>query len=276
MQKIPYGKRTKLDPKSQSTIHLGYSNLSNGYRLYDLKTKKIFISCGVKFDEKLRWNWKTAIVENSKSNNAAGDENEDLKWNWEITVVENNDDGDENLFDNEESVDENDKSLAIRGTRPLQEIYSRCNMVVIEPNEVLKVLKDEKWKEAMDGEMQMIAMNKTCSNEATLYVKKFGNAVKLIVSLYVDDLLITGPNDEFLKEFKAQIKSEFDMTDLGKMSFFISLEFLQLKDQNFLHQSKYAEDLLKKFNMNFCKLAPMPLTMGWKLSKDDGEINIDA
>lgn len=40
----------------------------------------------------------------------------------------------------------------------------------------------------------------------------------LIVALYMDDLLITSPDNHHLAEFKSQMICEFEMTDLGLMS----------------------------------------------------------
>lgn len=45
-------------------------------------------------------------------------------------------------------------------------------------------------------------------HEATLYVKKAGTQVELIVSLYVDDLLVIGGNQNFLKQFKMTMEKE--------------------------------------------------------------------
>lgn len=41
--------------------------------------------------------------------------------------------------------------------------------------------------------------------------------VQLIVSLYVDDLLVTGCNSKILKQFMVQMESEFEMSNLGEM-----------------------------------------------------------
>ncbi|WRX12923.1 Reverse transcriptase [Theobroma cacao] len=113
-------------------------------------------------------------------------------------------------------------------------------------------------------------------NEAILYIKLPNGKVQLIVSLYVNDLLIPGLDNDFLKEFKAQMKAEFEMTDLGEMSYFLGIEFKQMDDQIVIHQSKYAKDLLKKFNMSFCKPTPTLFAAGCKLDKDDGEIKTNA
>ena len=49
----------------------------------------------------------------------------------------------------------------------------------------------------------------------------------LIECLYVDDLIFTG--DFGIKDFKAVMESEFEMTDLGLMKFFWALKFSSLK-----------------------------------------------
>ena len=44
----------------------------------------------------------------------------------------------------------------------------------------------------------------------------------LIVFLYVDDLIFTG--DFGIKEFRTVMESEFEMTHLGLMKFFLGIE----------------------------------------------------
>ncbi|KAK4406314.1 Retrovirus-related Pol polyprotein from transposon TNT 1-94 [Sesamum angolense] len=48
---IPTEKRHKLEEKTEKGIFLGYSTQSKGYRIYNLKTKKLIISRDVEFDE---------------------------------------------------------------------------------------------------------------------------------------------------------------------------------------------------------------------------------
>jgi hypothetical protein len=51
---IPKEKRYKLDEKSEKYIFVGYSSMSKGYRLYNLKNNKIIISRDILFDEKAK------------------------------------------------------------------------------------------------------------------------------------------------------------------------------------------------------------------------------
>ncbi|KAK4385501.1 hypothetical protein Sango_2674100 [Sesamum angolense] len=56
-------KRHKLEEKIEKGIFLGYSTQSKGYRIYNLKTKKLIISRDVEFDEDAMWNWDEEKVE---------------------------------------------------------------------------------------------------------------------------------------------------------------------------------------------------------------------
>ena len=49
----------------------------------------------------------------------------------------------------------------IRGTRPLYDIYKRCNVAICGPASYEEAIKDQKWKKTMDEEMSMIKKNKT-------------------------------------------------------------------------------------------------------------------
>ncbi|KAK4407356.1 hypothetical protein Sango_0316600 [Sesamum angolense] len=60
---IPTEKRHKLEEKTEKGIFLGYSTQSKGYRIYNLKTKKLIISRDVEFDEDAMWNWDEEKIE---------------------------------------------------------------------------------------------------------------------------------------------------------------------------------------------------------------------
>ncbi|XP_017979650.1 PREDICTED: uncharacterized mitochondrial protein AtMg00810 [Theobroma cacao] len=92
----------------------------------------------------------------------------------------------------------------------------------------------------------------------------------LVAALYVNDLLITGPEGQYLTEFKTQMKKVFEMTDLGEMTYFLGMEVIQSTGKIVLHQVKYAKDLLNRFKMSMCKAVSTPLSTGSKFCRDDG------
>jgi hypothetical protein len=67
------------------------------------------------------------------------------------------------------------------------------------------------------------------------------------VSLYVDDLLVTGSNELLVEEFKQEMMNVFEMIDLGLMTYFLGMEVKQSQNEVFICQKKYAKEILKKF-----------------------------
>ena len=91
--------------------------------------------------------------------------------------------------------------------------------------------------------------------------------------MYVDDLIFTC--DFGIAHFKAVMESEFEMTDLGLMKFFLGIEVQQSKSGIFISKYKYANTVLKRFNMSNCKEVPTPVITGLKLRKDDDGSTVD-
>ena len=69
-------------------------------------------------------------------------------------------------------------------------------------------------------------------SESTLYVKKTDGQI-LVVSLYVDDLLVSGSSEEHIDKFKEEMKDVFEMTDLGRMTFFLGMQVYKNKMKYF-------------------------------------------
>ena len=68
-------------------------------------------------------------------------------------------------------------------------------------------------------------------SEPTLYTKVNEQGKMLIVYLY-DDLIFTG--DYGIADFKTVMESEFEITDLGLMNFFLGIEVQQSKSGIFI------------------------------------------
>ena len=58
-----------------------------------------------------------------------------------------------------------------------------------------------------------------CITEHGVYVRR-SNSELLILCLYVDDLLITGSCKSEIEDFKGDLSKEFEMSDLGEISYF--------------------------------------------------------
>ncbi|RVW28774.1 Retrovirus-related Pol polyprotein from transposon RE1 [Vitis vinifera] len=63
--------------------------------------------------------------------------------------------------------------------------------------------------------------------------------------------------------------SEFKMSMMGELNFFLGLQIKQLKKGTFINQAKYIRDLLKRFNMEEAKTMKTPMSSSIKLDMDE-------
>ncbi|XP_070054732.1 uncharacterized mitochondrial protein AtMg00810-like [Nicotiana tomentosiformis] len=65
---------------------------------------------------------------------------------------------------------------------------------------------------------------------------------------------------------------EFEIEDVGLMSYYLGLEVKLMEDVIFISQENYTKEILKKFKMLNCNPVNTPMESGTKLSKfDEGE-----
>ncbi|RDX81241.1 putative mitochondrial protein, partial [Mucuna pruriens] len=103
-------------------------------------------------------------------------------------------------------------------------------------------------------------------------LKFFDNGDILLFCLYVDDLIFTGNNPNLFEDFKKVMSCEFDIIDIGLLSYYLGLEVKQMNNDIFVSQESYAKKVLEKFKMFDCNPVNTPMEGSLKLSKfDSGE-----
>ena len=55
------------------------------------------------------------------------------------------------------------------------------------------------------------------------------------------------------------VASEFEMSMIGELSYFLGLQIKQMKNGTFVSQGKYIKDMLKKFGMDDAKAISTPM-----------------
>ncbi|KAL6350658.1 hypothetical protein AAG906_028109 [Vitis piasezkii] len=78
------------------------------------------------------------------------------------------------------------------------------------------------------------------------------------------------------KEWKFCMHSEFEMSMMGELNFFLGLQIKQLKEGTFINQAKYIRDILKRFNMEEAKTMKTQMSSSIKLDKDEKDKSIDS
>ena len=82
--------------------------------------------------------------------------------------------------------------------------------------------------------------------DRNLYIKSEGDNL-LVVLVYVDDIIFGSPNDSSVVWFTNAMQSEFEMSMIGELSFFLGLQITQTIEGLFLSQEKYLKEVLKRF-----------------------------
>ena len=107
------------------------------------------------------------------------------------------------------------------------------------------------------------------TSDASLFVFHDGKILAYCL-VYVDDLIITGNNPDFVASLIFQLGQKFSLKDLGPLSFFLGVEVIPTKDGLFLTQHKYIRDLLAKSSMDGAKDVTTPLSTSAPLKLADG------
>ncbi|GKA46388.1 retrovirus-related pol polyprotein from transposon TNT 1-94 [Tanacetum coccineum] len=97
----------------------------------------------------------------------------------------------------------------------------------------------------------------------------------LPVQIYVDDIIfaLTDPKD--CDHFSNEMSSKFQMSMMGQISFFLGLQISQNPRGIFINQSKYANEILKKFDLHKSDPVDTPMVERTKLDEDLSGIPVD-
>ncbi|MCO5587900.1 hypothetical protein L7F22_041852 [Adiantum nelumboides] len=109
----------------------------------------------------------------------------------------------------------------------------------------------------------------------SLYVQKT-EAEIVIITIYVDDLIIGGDAVKDVEHVKAPLCKRFDMKDFGELCYFLGIEMIRNEGGIWMSQKKYVLDILMKYGMANCKPISTPLDQNLKLRIDEGEELDDA
>lgn len=161
---VPDEKRGKLDDKSEKCIFVGYSEASKAYKLYNPITKKVIISRDVIFNEEASWEWKNEKESSSIFlDNDAFDPIEE-EGSTPPTPPSNSPPS-SSSSSSYESPPRKTRSMAdlYGATRRILEdefvdfaLYANADPVAFED-----AAKENKWRKAMDQEIEAIERNQT-------------------------------------------------------------------------------------------------------------------
>ncbi|GJZ16444.1 putative ribonuclease H-like domain-containing protein [Tanacetum coccineum] len=111
--------------------------------------------------------------------------------------------------------------------------------------------------------------------DQTLFIKKDKHDI-ILVQVYVYDIIFGSTKRSWCEEFEALMKSRFQMSSMGELTFFLGLQVKQKEDGIFISQDKYVAEILKKFDFISVKTASTPIETQKPLVKDEEASDVDV
>ncbi|KAJ9545145.1 hypothetical protein OSB04_024852 [Centaurea solstitialis] len=111
--------------------------------------------------------------------------------------------------------------------------------------------------------------------DSTLFLKKYPKHI-LLVQIYVDDIIFGSTNPKLCEKFELLMKTEYKMSMMGELTYFLGLQIKQSEKGIFINQGKYVLDMLKKFDLTSCTPMKTPMAPPLSLDKDSKGKPVDV
>ncbi|CAM9483573.1 unnamed protein product, partial [Ascophyllum nodosum] len=128
------------------------------------------------------------------------------------------------------------------------------------------------WNVTIDKDLRTIGFLPTAS-DACVYVKGSGDSY-VMLTLYVDDLLNTGPNHNTVAKVRNILMEKSTMTDFGDATRILRIEIFQDKKRSTISitQAPYVLSLLDKYGMADCNLVHIPVIGNELTAEPEGSV----
>jgi hypothetical protein len=110
--------------------------------------------------------------------------------------------------------------------------------------------------------------------DPTLFTKTCDGDL-FVCQIYVDGIIFGSTNQKSCEEFSRVMTQKFEMSMMGELTYFLGFQVKQLKDGTFLSQTKYTQDLLKRFGMKDAKPAKTPMGTDGHVDLNKGGKSVD-
>jgi hypothetical protein len=114
-----------------------------------------------------------------------------------------------------------------------------------------------------------------CNDDHAIYCRG-EKGERLIMGVYVDDLIITRSNMKNIDRFKKEMVVVFRMRDLGLLTYYLGIEVQQNGKGISLCQESYAKKILEKVRLLGCNSSQVPMQPKLKLKKESELQRVDA
>ncbi|KAJ9545500.1 hypothetical protein OSB04_025207 [Centaurea solstitialis] len=109
-------------------------------------------------------------------------------------------------------------------------------------------------------------------SDSSLFVYHHGRDT-IYLLLYVDDIILTASSPDLVTRVISRLSSEFQMTDLGALSFFLGVAATRSSSGLFLSQSVFAQEIISRAGMDTCNPCSTPADTKSKLPSSGAPVS---
>jgi hypothetical protein len=132
-------------------------------------------------------------------------------------------------------------------------------------NQVIRLIKalyclhqvPQAWNQKLDETLVQLGFLR-CPSDLAIYCRREKGSSRMVVGVYVDDLVITGTSRSDIQKFKKEMTDMFKMSDLGLLHYYMGIELHQLSSDLVLSQENYERRSFKKLAWKIVILARCP------------------
>ena len=121
------------------------------------------------------------------------------------------------------------------------------------------------WQQKLKTTLTQLGFQPLLTDDS-VYIKTWlgGSKDLIILVMYVDDMLICGPNSKLISQFKQQLSNAFDMQDLGPVTYFLGVRIVRNRADRSIQliQDAYIRKVMKRYNLEDSKSTSTPLQQG--------------
>nr|GEW93701.1 uncharacterized mitochondrial protein AtMg00810-like [Tanacetum cinerariifolium] len=244
----------KLGANSDIDFFIGYSADSCAYRIYNRRTKKTIETMNVSFDE------LSAMAFEQRSSKP----------------------GLQTMYDDYIS---GQPSATTRTVMPAQEPQVRQTSTAYTSITDTAPTPTDSSSHATNipiSSQDVDELNSNAMVNGNTFVNPFANSSTSAAesssshNVYVDDIIFGSTRPRYIQLFSDLMKSCFEMSMMGEMTFFLGLQVNQSPCGIFINLSTYVLEILMKYGMESCDPVGTPMEIKDKLDLDQNGTPIDA
>ena len=123
------------------------------------------------------------------------------------------------------------------------------------------------WHLALKSHLETLGL--TSSNNDPALFFSVNNHRKCLVAAWVDDIVYTSNDPDFVSTFERHITKRFTVSECSDLRWFLGMQINVTKNHIHVNQKQCIEDMLISYNMVDCKTFPTPLPEKITLTRGD-------